>query len=127
MRYPVTFKQGDLDKIIKKWILDNYGPVEESHLIEKTYGYDNKDPNEVFNKRVEFTFSHSTWFGMVIDTLITIQECTQVFKAHTVTMQSQTRLGFKDYGYNYRVSDALYSNLNVTVTGEGKKSFISCT
>ena len=31
---------------------------------------------------------HTTWYGLVIDTLITVHECTQVFKAQTVTLQS---------------------------------------
>ncbi len=47
--------------------------------------------------------------------------------AQTVTMQSQTRVGFKDYGRNYEISYGLYDYLNKQVTTEGLKSFISCT
>ena len=64
---------------------------------------------------------------MVIDTMITVHDCVQVFKAQTVTMQSQTRVGFKDYGQNYIVSANFYEYLNKEVTKEGLKSFISCT
>jgi len=64
---------------------------------------------------------------MVIDTMITVHDCVQVFKAQTVTMQSQTRVGFKDYGQNYIVSTNFYEYLNKEVTKEGLKSFISCT
>ena len=84
MRYPVTFKQSDLDIIISDWIKNNYKVKVEGKKI----GYDGKDPKEALNKRIEFQFSSSTWYGMIIDTLVTIQECTQVFKAQTVTMQS---------------------------------------
>jgi hypothetical protein len=74
-----------------------------------------------------FYFYHSTWYGLVLDTRITVHECSQVFKAQTVTMQSQTRVGFKDYGYNYDISKSFYEKLNTDVTKEGLKSFISCT
>ena len=81
---------------------------------------------ESYNKKYEFIFSQATWYGMIIDTLITVQECSQVFKAQTVTMQSQTRLGFKDYGENYKISLSLYQYLEEHVTDDGRKSFISC-
>ena len=35
-----------------------------------------------------YYFWHTTWYGLVLDTQITVHECTQVFKAQTVTMQS---------------------------------------
>ncbi len=63
----------------------------------------------------------------MIDTKITVHDCVQVFKAQTVTMQSQTRLGFKDYGTNYDVSSSFYEYLNSRINKEGLKSFISCS
>eukprot|EP00347_Sterkiella_histriomuscorum_P010708 403375230 len=122
MRYPVTFKQSDVDGLIQSWIKASTGQEIESVQVQQTL------PNIIsYNQTYQFKFSQSTWYGMVIDTLITVKECTQVFKAQTVTMQSQTRLGYKDYGVNYQISEGLYSFLNEMVQEEGKKSFISCT
>ena len=116
----MTFKQTNLNALIEGWIKDTYYSEFQSN--------DHTDFSvEYLNGTTNFRFSHSTWYGMIIDTLVTVHDCTQVFRAQTVTMQSQTRLGYKDYGENYYISEGLYKYLNDQVTEEGKKSFISCS
>ncbi|CDW76120.1 UNKNOWN [Stylonychia lemnae] len=119
MRFPVTFKQTDVETMITSWIKENTDQVVEGVVVP--------DTQNTYNKTTNYRFSQATWYGMIIDTLITVKECTQVFKAKTVTMQSQTRLGYKDYGVNYNISEGLYTYLNKGVIEDGKKSFISCT
>lgn len=41
-------------------------------------------------------------------------------------MQSETRLGFKDYGRNYDISKSLYQYLSEQITDPGKKSYLFC-
>jgi hypothetical protein len=115
MRLPVTFKQVDLDNKIKEWARSIIG--NEIVEVDSTSSA----------SETKYYFYHTTWYGLVIDTLITVHSCSQVFMAQTVTMQSQTRVGFKDYGRNYEISYGLYDYLNKQVTTEGLKSFISCT
>ena len=118
MRYPVTFKQSDVVALVHDWILERYAQDVTPQM--------NGVPG-AYNNQYEFVFHQSTWYGMVIDTVIRVQECAQVFKAKTVTMQSQTRLGYKDYGENYLISKDLYSYLDTSIVEDGRKSFISCT
>ena len=129
MRFPVTFKEQNLDVMIQSWIKSR---TKETIVVEfknnteaRNNAAANGQPIPPFE--TYYYFWHSTWYGLIIDTQITVHECSQVFKAQTVTMQSQTRVGFKDYGYNYAVSNSFYEMLNNQVTKEGLKSFISCT
>jgi hypothetical protein len=129
MRLPVTFKQVNLTQLIEEWSVDQFGSKD---IIEV---HDNSELREAAKQANQpipafetyYYLFHTTWYGLVIDTLITVHECTQVFKAQTVTLQSQVRVGFKDYGRNYEVSQTLYSHLNDRVRTEGLKSFISCS
>ena len=125
MRLPVTFKQTNLDALIWDWVSNNYDNrtlVTADNTAEML-----KDNSTFIPKEKYYYFYHTTWYGLVIDTKITVHDCVQVFKAQTVTMQSQTRVGFKDYGTNYDVSSSFYNFLNDQVQKEGLKSFISCT
>ena len=75
MRLPVTFKQVNLDSKIREW----------AYTIKGT------DPIEVQTNaqgETQYYLYHTTWYGLVIDTLITVHSCSQVFMAQTVTMQS---------------------------------------
>jgi len=62
MNYPVTFKASAVESIIENWIDTNYYDV---------------DPNYSMNDmETSYKFSFVTWYGMLIDTLITITQCT---------------------------------------------------
>ncbi len=76
MRFPVTFKQQDIVDIIEDWIENEYGVTPERRDGSGGLNADDNDADDVFNKKTEFVFSQSTWYGMIIDTLITVQECT---------------------------------------------------
>ena len=103
MRYPVTFKQ-DVNDLLTAKIRDYLQCG--NYCDKEIWVYKSEDA-----KQTNIQFNKTFWFGMLIDTRIVIRECSQVFKAYTVSMQSQTRLGFKDYGYNYDISKIVYSFL----------------
>ena len=132
MQYPVTFKEQTLDVLVYDWVNDFTNNRVARINLEVSNNTQAQEEARKNNQTVPsferyFYFYHATWYGLIIDTLVTVHECSQVFKAQTVTMQSQTRVGFKDYGYNYEISTSFYKSLNTKVTKEGLKSFISCT
>ena len=81
---------------------------------------------DVFSDTCWVKFETTTAYGVLTDTFIKVSKCTEVYQAQTVTMQSETRLGFKDYGQNYLLSDSLYKFLSQQVTDPGKKSYLFC-
>ena len=89
MRLPVTFKQTNLDQLIRQWKANNYQGSEIYYKNNSDAIEEARRTNGTFVPFEEYYyFYHSTWYGFVIDTLVTVHDCVQVFRARTVTMQS---------------------------------------
>ena len=69
--YPITFKSSSVELIIDNLIKSNYYYVEENPIQNLTNKYD----LPVYS----FKFSSITWFGMLIDTVVNVTACSQVF------------------------------------------------
>ncbi len=83
MRLPVTFKQINLEELIYEWGNQTFpghpSMQRENNDIEiKNAKALNLTPPA---PETYYYMYHTTWFGLVIDTLITVHDCTQVFKA----------------------------------------------
>ena len=90
MRYPVTFKEQNLELMIREWV-KNFASekVTVNVTTNEAERQAAKDRGELIPPlETYYYFQHTTWYGLVLDTRITVHECSQVFKAQTVTMQS---------------------------------------
>lgn len=89
MRLPVTFKQTDLGVLIREWADQQfYKDIPINITTNNETVIEHAKRNEFLANETYYYLSHTTWYGLVIDTIITVHDCVQVFKAQTVTMQS---------------------------------------
>jgi len=76
MRLPVTFKQVDLEDKINNWVHANFGgqtPERMTNALDQENARKFNQPipaNETY-----YYFYHTTWFGLVIDTIVTVHDC----------------------------------------------------
>ena len=69
MRYPVTFKQMNLTKLITDHIKEKYN--QDAFVLSN----ESTNATTYIAKKMSFYFRHTTFYGMVIDTLITVHDC----------------------------------------------------
>ena len=75
MHYPVTFKQTDLKKLITDHIKEKYNQNAIFLTNQRTNNSMNTNATTYIAKNTSFYFRHTTFYGMVIDTLITVHDC----------------------------------------------------
>lgn len=88
MKLPVTFIDTDVKPVIMDWLSDN-----SYDLISAA------TPAEQFQASY-YHYSRDLWYGIQHDLYIEVSRCSDVLDGTRVMVQSESRLGFKDYHEN---------------------------
>ena len=95
MRYAVTFRNSDLVQYLDEWI----GTLSNIQVHARPNSTNHHSSSDYFFS----SYTPRSLFGIINDVAIKVQPCTEVWKAFRVEVQSQTRVGLKDYGTNLAI------------------------
>ena len=70
-------------------------------------------------------YSITNSLGIMNDVAIKIDNCQDVWSTTAVSIQSQLRLGLKDYGSNYRIIEGIINYLQFKA-GENQRNYLYC-
>lgn len=85
MKLPVTFIDNDIARVIKVWFNE-----QGYTLVKQNETYYSDTPNL-------YHYQYNYWWGMISDFYLSVSNCSDVQGAQRVMVQSENRLGFKDY------------------------------
>jgi len=114
-KYALTFRNvTGLDKIVDKY-------------MENTYGgwYQKLDFNMPDSNYTYLVYSVSNFIGIINDVAIKIDSCRDVWSTTSISIQSQLRLGLKDYGSNYNIIEGIIYQIGESVDSSSR-NYLYC-